>query len=75
MIIDRNKDSNTGFTIACANNSIETVKILIENKVNIEHQNKDRNTGFKYACANNSVEIIELLSKTDPDINHNTKST
>ena len=33
-------DSNTGFSWACMLNNIEIIKILIKEKVNMNHRNK-----------------------------------
>jgi hypothetical protein len=57
----KNKYGATGFILACRNNQVEIVDLLIQSGVNMEVKNNDGDTGFILACRYNHIEIINLF--------------
>jgi len=57
--IDNN--GNTGINIACENEHIDIVKLLIENGDNIHKKNNNGDSPFNTACRKGNVYIMSLL--------------
>lgn len=56
-------NSKTGLHLACENNSIELVRLLLSNKkIQTEDEDSSGNTPMSYAKFNGNKEIIELLT-------------
>ena len=58
----------TGFLLACKNNSLEVVKLLLDIKPDIINQEEEYLIGYMLACYNNSLEVVKLLLDIKPDI-------
>lgn len=67
----KNEYENTFLHIACLNNNIEIVKLLLTHpKIDVNSKNKDGQTPLYVACYDNNVEIVKLLL-THPKIDVN----
>jgi ankyrin repeat protein len=60
-----NENNQTILFYACDMNNIELIKLLIENKVNLNYIDKNGNTVLHYAAKVNNNEILNLLLITD----------
>ena len=65
----KNEFGNNALHIACKNNSIEVVKILLDYPIDIEAKGIDDYTPLLYAASNLNHEILELLIGKNANIN------
>ena len=56
------------FIEAILKNKIAKIKILLENKANIDIQDKEGKTALIYACIHNKIDIVKILKSYDVDI-------
>src|SRR4030043_1926973 len=66
---NNNSELNLSFINTVKNNNIENIKILINQKVNLNYKDKLSNTPLHYAVYNNNDEIVDLLLKKGSNIN------
>ena len=60
--------------LACQNNNVKIVELLLNNHANINIQSQYGDTAFSWACYNGNLDIAELLLKNDASVNAKGKS-
>ena len=72
-----NSDGENGLYIACKNNKIAIVKLLLDKKCFLEKKNKNGTTSLAIACVHGFYDIVELLIKAGANIDsiNNTGAT
>ncbi|KAL0278602.1 UNVERIFIED_CONTAM: hypothetical protein PYX00_000375 [Menopon gallinae] len=59
----------TPLMLACQNQRLEIVKLLLKHGCNIDMQDSEGNTALHHACRTRDTKIVSALVENDPDIN------
>ena len=63
MVNENDFHDNTPLHIACTEGFLDTVKVLIEHKAQVENKNEDEKTPFHLAAENGHVDVVDFILK------------
>ena len=68
MVNENDFHDNTPLHIACTEGFLDTVKVLIEHKAQVENKNEDEKTPFHLAAENGHAEVVDFILKGNKNV-------